>query len=324
MAVSRPGSRPIEVESFQILGGDCVTGVATERPLKAAPRVGGLAESRKRDTEVGPRRRVPRIEAHGSSKLLLGGPRSIPTQQERAVVEPDARHAGAGFNRLLEHHLCAILVSGVRKPHRQAVEVVSRERLRTYVGVVGGVCTEPPPKLRQRKRGSVGEQFEHLVVVAGCANHDVMGEDDGFHRNVDTFGDRKGESGQRCAVAMMRDEGAGHGRGFGVSRFRDRLELTRCEQPVDHAARTVVTGLRAPGARRRLANQGLECTTRCRDLGGFQKPTIDRKKRIEQRRWRMVSGIRGASRPAAQHRYQSEPKSLLNESEAGRGSHANE
>ena len=199
-----------------------------------------------------------------------------------------------------------------------------RERLRAHARVVSAFRAELPPKLAHGKSGSALKQLEHVVVLSLRSNDDVAGEDDRLHGHVDPFGNREGESGQTRAVPATGDERRRHRRGFGVSRFRQRLELAGSEERVNDAARAILIQRITSSARRSFQDQSLKRGTRGCDLGGVQKPCIDREKRIDQRRSCGFSGVRRECRPATENSNQPEPKNLLDEIHARRGAHAND
>lgn len=83
-------------------------------------------------------------------------------------------------------------------------------------------------------------------------------------------------------------------------------------------------GRRNFSARRRFADQSVERNARRVDLRNLEKSGIDRDKRVEQRRVGSLSGLRRECRHATENTDQPETKCLLSQSNAGRGSHANE
>lgn len=311
MADSRWGWRSVLAESPEILCGDLVVGVAAERAHEAAACFLGLAQPRTRHAKVCPGRCVSRFQSNRTAKLLLGEFQPPSAQEERAVVETNACYARSGVDRLLEQRLRTVAVSGVRKPHGDVVDVVPREGIRLHEDVVSPICAEASPKLGHRQRRSVGEQLEHLVVVPARSDHDVTREHDCVHRHVYTFCDCQDEGGQSRAIAAVSDQRGGHRRGLGVSWLRDRGELIRSEQRIDHAARAILTGSRGSSTPQRLMDQSLERNARCCDPGGVEERCIDLEKRIEQPRSRRFSRPGREAHTAAENTNQPKSKCLL-------------
>ena len=316
--------RPSAFENPQVLGGKPVASVITERALEAAHRSGGVPQPRENDAEVHPGGSVPRIQADGALKLVLCKRESIFAQQKGAVVGPNARDAGRGFDRTLKQRLCTIAVPSLGKSDGEIVEIEGGEGFRAHARVVSPFRAELAPKLGHGKSGSALKQLEHVVVRSRCSNDDVARKDDRFHRHVDPLCNREDESGEPRAVPATGDERRGHRRGFGVAWLRDGLELAGSEECVNDATRALLTRLNAGAARRSLPDQSLKRGTRGWDLGSVQKLNIDGKKRIEERRLRGFVGVHRECRPATENSDQPEPKNLLDEIQARRGAHAND
>ena len=139
MADSVSVRRTSPAESLQIFGGDPIVGVGAKRTIETARSVGGFAQPGQSNAKIRPGRCVPRFQLDSATELAFGAFGPIGAQQERAVVESNACDARASVDGILEHHLCAIDLSSVPKPHGQVVDVIGDELVRAHRRVVGAI-----------------------------------------------------------------------------------------------------------------------------------------------------------------------------------------